>query len=137
VALSEIELTALAFLAETFVPSSVNGEAFQARIRRILDSLPESQRGSIEGRRQRWRIDLGRKDDDVILPQVQETIERAIAQHRLLRFVYLSLSYADGRPRVHKVKHGTEFNRFSRLISGSATPQQEDDWLSWRSAATC
>ena len=49
VALSETELTALAFLAETFVPSSVNGEAIQALIRRIVDWLPESQRGSIGG----------------------------------------------------------------------------------------
>ena len=31
-------------------------------------------------------------------------------------------------------KHGTDFTGFTRLIEGSATPQQEDDWLSWRSA---
>ena len=40
----------------------------------------------------------------MILPEVQETIDRAIAQHRLFRFAYLSPSYADGRPRVHKVQ---------------------------------
>lgn len=104
VGLSEPELTALAFLAETFVPSSVNGETVQALVRRVADWLPESQRGSIESRRQRWRVDLGRKDDDVILPEVQEKIERAIAQHRLLQFAYLSPVYADGQPRVHKVQ---------------------------------
>lgn len=104
VALGEAELNALAFLAETFVPNSVNGEAIQALVRRVADWLPESQRGSIEARRQRWRVDLGRKDDDVILPEVQETIDRAIKQHRLLRFAYLSPGYADGQPRVHKVQ---------------------------------
>jgi hypothetical protein len=31
-------------------------------------------------------------------------------------------------------KHGTDLEGFARLISGNATPQQEDDWLHWRSA---
>ncbi len=104
VAFSEDGMNTLAFLAETFAPGSVNGEAVQALIRRIADWLPESQRGSLEGRRQRWRIDLGRRDKDVILPAVQEQIERAIAQHRLLRFAYLSPGYKDGVARVHTVQ---------------------------------
>ena len=104
VALSESELNTLAFLAETFAPDSVNGEAVQALIRRVADWLPEEQRDSLSGRRQRWRIDLGRRDRDVIDPEVQEKIEQAIAQHRLLRFAYLSPKHTDGVARVHVVQ---------------------------------
>jgi predicted DNA-binding transcriptional regulator YafY len=104
VALNESELNTLAFLSETFGLDSFNGKSVQSLIRRIADWLPESQRGSLSGRRERWRIDLGRRDDDVILPEVQERIEQAIAQHRLLRFGYLSPGYRDGIPRLHTVQ---------------------------------
>lgn len=104
VALSEAELNILAFLAETFAPDSPNGEAVQALIRHVADWLPAGQAGSLEGRRQRWRIDLGRRDRDVIEPAVQETIEQAIAGRRLLRFAYLSPKHADGAPRIHIVQ---------------------------------
>jgi predicted DNA-binding transcriptional regulator YafY len=104
VALGEDELNALAFLTEAFGPSAVNGEEVQALLRRIADWLPGFQRDSLAGRRQRWRIELGRTDSDVIVPQVQETIEQAIAQRRLLRFDYLSPGYRDGVARVHTVQ---------------------------------
>lgn len=104
VALSESELNTLAFLAETFTPDSVYGEPVQALIRRVADWLPDGQAGSLPGRRQRWRIDLGRRDDDVIDPDVEAKIDRARDAHRLLRFAYLSPSYADGAPRVHTVQ---------------------------------
>ena len=104
VALSEIELNTLAFLTETFTPNSPNGEAVQGLIRRIADWLPESQAGSLDGRRQRWRVDLGRRDQDVIDPEVQAKIEQAIAQHRLLRFAYLSPKHTDGSVRIHTVQ---------------------------------
>lgn len=104
VALSEQELNTLAFLAETFAPESVNSTAVQALIRRVADWLSEAQRDSLPGRRQRWRIDLGRRDQDVIDPEVEEKIDQALAGRRLLRFAYLSPSYTDGAPRVYTVQ---------------------------------
>jgi predicted DNA-binding transcriptional regulator YafY len=104
VALSERDLNTLAFLTETFAPDSPNGEAVQALIRRVADWLPEPQADSLEGRRQRWRIDLGRRDQDVIEPEVQAKIEQAITQRRLLRFAYLSPNHTDGAPRIHTVQ---------------------------------
>ncbi|MBK8048900.1 MAG: hypothetical protein IPK16_18325 [Anaerolineales bacterium] len=102
VALGEQDLNTLAFLAETFAPGSVNANAVQQLLRRVADWLPESERLSLAARRQRWRIDLERKDDDVIDAEVQARIERAIAQHRLLRFAYRSPGQADGTPRTHR-----------------------------------
>ena len=31
-------------------------------------------------------------------------------------------------------KHGKDFAAFSRSLQDNATPQQEDDWLDWRTA---
>jgi hypothetical protein len=40
------------------------------------------------------------------------------------------------RRRIQRMerKYGTDFDGFTRRIEGVATPQQEDDWLTWRSA---
>jgi predicted DNA-binding transcriptional regulator YafY len=66
--------------------------------------LPESQRESLAGRRQRLRIDLRRKDNDQIALPVEAAINRALSQRRLLRFAYHSPAQADGRPRTHTVQ---------------------------------
>ena len=104
VALGEEELNTLAFLGEAFAPGSLNGAAVQRLLQHVADWLPESQRDSIAMRRQRWRIDLRRKDDDVIAVQVQEAIDKATTEHRLLRFGYRSPSQVDGVPRQHTVQ---------------------------------
>lgn len=54
------------------------------------------------------------------------SLARAAVRERMVRY----------RRRIHRLerKHGTDFDGFTRIIAGSATPQQEDDWLSWRSA---
>jgi predicted DNA-binding transcriptional regulator YafY len=104
VALGEVELDSLAFLQETFTPGVPNAEAIQQLLQTILDWLPAEQRRSLTGRRQRLRVDLQRRDNDVIAPEVEEAIERALAQRRLLRFDYLSPNQADGIPRRHTVQ---------------------------------
>jgi hypothetical protein len=40
------------------------------------------------------------------------------------------------RRRIRHLQHkyGMDFAAFSRTLEGRATPQQEDDWFSWRSA---
>ena len=50
-------------------------------------------------RRVRWRGGGSAGD-----PGVEEKIERAIAQHRLLRFAYLSPKHTDATPRIHTVQ---------------------------------
>ena len=40
------------------------------------------------------------------------------------------------RRRIKKMenKYGTDFDKFTARLKGKATPQQEDDWLAWKSA---
>lgn len=40
------------------------------------------------------------------------------------------------RRRIQKMenKYGMDFDKFSARLKGKATPQQEDDWLAWKSA---
>lgn len=40
------------------------------------------------------------------------------------------------RRRIRKMenKYGTDFDKFTAHLKGKATPQQEDDWLAWKSA---
>jgi hypothetical protein len=40
------------------------------------------------------------------------------------------------RRRIQRLerKYNTDFDEFTRLLAGSATPQQEDDWATWRAA---
>ena len=54
------------------------------------------------------------------------SLARSAVRDRMLRY----------RRRIQRLerKHGTNFAGFTRQIEGSATPQQEDDWLAWRSA---
>ena len=54
------------------------------------------------------------------------SLARSAVRERMVRY----------RRRIQRLerKHGTDFAGFTREIEGSATPQQEDDWLAWRSA---
>ena len=54
------------------------------------------------------------------------SLARAAVRERMVRY----------RRRIQRLerKHGTDFDGFTRIIAGNAAPQQEDDWLSWRSA---
>jgi hypothetical protein len=40
------------------------------------------------------------------------------------------------RRRIKKMenKYGTDFDKFTARLKGKATPEQEDDWLAWKSA---
>jgi hypothetical protein len=54
------------------------------------------------------------------------SLARSAVRERMVRY----------RRRIQRLerKHGVDFAGFTRQIEGSATPQQEDDWLVWRSA---
>lgn len=104
VGLPDRALELLAFLSETFGPGAPHHEEIQHLLRTIVDWLPSQQRDSIPMRRQRLRLDLRRRDDDTIAPRVQLAIDRALSQHRLLRFHYRAPGQSDGEPRLHTVQ---------------------------------
>lgn len=104
VGLPDHALEMVAFLSETFGPGAPHHEAIQQLLRMVIDWLPSQQRDSIPMRRQRLRLDLRRRDDDQIAPRVQAALDRALSQHRLLRFHYRAPSQTDGVPRIHTVQ---------------------------------
>jgi hypothetical protein len=54
------------------------------------------------------------------------SLARAVVRERMAPY--------QRRIRRLKRKHGTDFDGFFRILAGSAAPEQEDDWLSWRAA---
>ena len=54
------------------------------------------------------------------------SLARSAVRERMVRY----------RRRIQRMerKYGADFAGFIRQIESSATPQQEDDWLAWRSA---
>ncbi len=104
VGLSHEELNALAFLSETFSLGTPQAEPVQRLLRHIADWLPETQRDSIQARRQRLRIDLRRRDEDQVHPLVRKKIDQALSERRRLRFQYRTPSQVDGLPRTHIVE---------------------------------
>ena len=55
---------------------------------------------------------------------------RALAQSA----VRDKIGHYQRRIRRLQRKYGLDFAAFSRSLQGHATPQQEDDWLDWRTA---
>jgi predicted DNA-binding transcriptional regulator YafY len=103
VALDEIALDALAFLLETFGPGAPNSERVQQLLRSVTDWLPSHQAASLTARRQRLRLDLRQRDDAVIDPTIEQTIDRSLREGRLLRFAYRSPGRTDDVTPVHTV----------------------------------
>ncbi|MFN8440677.1 MAG: WYL domain-containing protein [Caldilineaceae bacterium] len=142
VGLSEEDLAALAFVTETFSPGAPNSEAIQHMVRTISDWLPENQRNTIAMRRQRLRIDLRRRDEDEINFKVEDAVNRAIQQRRLLRFSYLSPGQADGVPRLHTVqpwyltydtvRHHQYLDAYRLQVAGPYGTWKEAQWQKYR-----
>jgi len=142
VSLTEADLNTVAFLSETFSPGAPNSNDVQQLLSQLTDWLPTNQRDSIAMRRQRLRIDLRRKDDDLIDPSVQAAIERALNQHRLLRFSYRSPGQADGLPRLHtvqpwqlyfdSVRHHLYLDAYRLQVEGPYGVWKKEQWQAYR-----
>jgi predicted DNA-binding transcriptional regulator YafY len=104
VALGGTELDALAFLLETFGPAAPNSEQVQQLLRSVTDWLPGDQAASLTARRQRLHLDLRQRDDALIDPKIEQTIDRALRKGRLLRFAYRSPSRTDDATPLHTVE---------------------------------
>ena len=142
VGLSQAALNSLAFLGETFGPGAPQHEAIQSLLHTIADWLPAEQRDSLPLRRHRLRLDLRRRDDDQIDPGVHGAIDRALSQHRPLRFAYLSPGQADGVPRVHTiqpwelfydtVRHHLYLDGYRVLVTGPLGDWDKPTWQRYR-----
>jgi predicted DNA-binding transcriptional regulator YafY len=104
VALGEAELDTVAFLLETFGPAAPDGGRVQQLLGTVADWLPSEQQRSLTARRQRLQLDLRRRDDSQIDPQIEQAIDRAVREGRLFRFAYRSPSRTDDLLPVHTVE---------------------------------
>ncbi len=97
-------LTAIAFLQETFDPSTPLHDQVQSLLGSLVGYLSARRRGDLERRRTALAVEWGQRDDDVIAPAVEAGLSRALVEHRLIAFDYTSPTQADGAPRRHTVE---------------------------------
>lgn len=75
----------------------------QAFLKRLQSFLSPERRAIIEKRRATLVIDLGQRDEDRILPEVEAGLREALIRRRRVEFNYLSPQNPDGQPRRHVV----------------------------------
>lgn len=69
----------------------------------------------------------------MVVTQEYASVEEAL-QAMALSEVRRKVAYYRRRIRALERKYGTDFETFSAQLQGRATPDEEDDWLAWRSA---
>lgn len=142
VALAPEELGALAFLAETFGGDAPQADGVQRLLRRVLDWLTAAQREAAARQQRRLRVDLRRRDNEVVDPAVEAAVDKALAERRRLRFLYLSPSQEDGIPRDHTVepyslrydtlRHHVYLDAYRIKVSGPKGEWLQPRWQHYR-----
>lgn len=69
----------------------------------------------------------------LVTVQKYASVEEAL-QAMAVSEVRRKIAHYQRRIRGLERKHGTDFDTFSARLRGRATPEEEDDWLAWRSA---
>lgn len=101
--LPETDLETIAWLEQIFNPSSPRYREVQALSRRLQSYLAPDRRQIIEQYRTGLILDLGQRDEDRILPDVERGLTEALIRRRQVEFDYLSPRYEDGQSRRHVV----------------------------------
>jgi len=102
--LPDEDLATLAFLQETFGPRAPHSAEVQRLLGRLHSSLPDARREDWERQRMALQVQWGQRDHDMVPPDVERALSRALVQRRLVVFDYLSPAHADGLPRRHTVE---------------------------------
>ena len=102
--LPDESLTAMAFLQSTFSPAAPQSEQVQDFLSLLQTYLPPDRQRSLEQQRTALAVEWGQRDSDLIPPQIEETLNRALLEHRLIVFDYHSPAQADRKPRRHTVE---------------------------------
>lgn len=113
--LPEGDLETIAWLQETFDPGSPQHDEVHALLGRLRLYLSPERRGEVERCRTALTVDLGRRDQGQIRPQVWEGLSRALIQRRRIELSYLSPQQADQEPRRHVVD---PYDRFFDTVRG-------------------
>ena len=69
----------------------------------------------------------------LVVAHKYSSVEEALRAMALAQ-VRRKITYYRRRIRALERKYGTDFETLSARLRGRATPDEEDDWLAWRSA---
>lgn len=104
VGLGEAELNTLAFLQEAFAPGAPQSANVQQLLAKIADWLPETQRDSVPLRQKRFRLNFRQHEAATLDVRVENAIQKALKEGRLLRFGYRSPRRSDDIIPIHTVQ---------------------------------
>ena len=76
---------------------------------------------------------LNKVANSLVVARHFATVEDAL-WYMAISTVRSKMSYYRRRIKKMENKYGMDFDKFSARLKGKATPQQEDDWLAWKSA---
>ena len=113
--LPDEDLATIAWLEQTFEPDSPQHDEVHALLGRLRLFLAPQRCGVIERCRTALGVDLARRDEDAIRPQVWEALSKALVERRQVELVYHSPQQADQEPRRHVVD---PYDRFFDTASG-------------------
>lgn len=140
--LTEPELDALMTLLQSFQAGAPQGEEISSFLTRIAALLPDDQQKALKTKQARLRLDLRRRDDELIAPIVLRTVDRAIRERRHLQFAYRTARQSDDLPRIHEVQPDYQFFDPSRghlyleaywlTSDGPAGKHKQERWQPFR-----
>ncbi|MGC9358157.1 MAG: WYL domain-containing protein [Anaerolineae bacterium] len=102
--LPDEDLEILAWLEQTFDVESPKHDEIHNLLRRLRLYLDPKRVRVIEEARTALEMDLRRRDEDEIRPDVLRRLRKAYAKRRQIELLYLSPGYEDGKPRRHTVE---------------------------------
>ncbi len=97
-------IAVMAFLQGTFSPATPQSEQVQNFLSLLQSYLPLDRQGQLIEQRTALEVNWGQRDSDIIVPQVEERLDKAILEHHLVAFDYQSPAQADKQPRRHTVE---------------------------------
>lgn len=140
--LTEPELDALMTLLQSFQPGAPHSAEIASFLKRIAKLLPDTQQTALETKQARLRLDLRRRDAEIIAPVVLRTVDKAIREKRHLQFAYRTAAQRDDQPRIHEVQPAHQFfdpsrghlylDAFWLTSDGPLGKHKQERWQSFR-----
>jgi hypothetical protein len=140
--LPDEDLATIAWLEQTFDYDSPQHDQVHALLGRLRFYLGLRRQRAIEKHRTALAVDLHRRDEDEIDPEVWGRLSRALASRRRIAFSYRSPRHADGAPRRHVVDPDRRFfdpgrghyylRGWCRTIDGPDGRRRHGDYIRYR-----
>jgi len=102
-ALPADDLKTMAWLEQTFGPGTPQHPQLRALLDHLRFLLAPEQRLTIEQQRTSLVLELGQQDDDPLDPDVEHSLQIALARRRQVEFDYYSPQFESGQARRHVV----------------------------------